>query len=207
MMSGCTSSTSPGSEGPQTEFQTEFGTGHPGSELPRYAHNQPDDEVDTPDPLQNKTTRNDINVSSVEYLLGLKLNDYRTTSEVNRLVRDPRLARIARHHSYDMATRNFFNHTNPDGETFSDRVQNSNYACGGGGENIAMVGWKTDSAQTEEELAELIMRGFIESPEHNTGMLRPNLTTVGIEIYVREDGRTYATMDLCEAHSASEGDE
>lgn len=106
-----------------------------------------------------------------------------------------------------MATQNFFNHTNLDGETFSDRLRKSNYDCVSGGENIRMVDWKSDRAQTEEELAEFIMTGFIESPEHNAGMLRPNLTTVGIGVYVREDGRTYATMNLCEAYSASEGNE
>ncbi|WP_435066076.1 CAP domain-containing protein, partial [Halobaculum sp. EA56] len=113
----------------------------------------------------------------VEQKLVEKLNDYRANNDSGQLVSDPRLARIARHHSYDMATRNFFNHTNPDGDTFADRVQASSYACGGGGENIRAVYWNRSYTQTEEELAEVILRGFIRSPEHNTGMLLPSHDT------------------------------
>jgi len=106
-----------------------------------------------------------------------------------------------------MATREFFNHTNPDGVTFSDRLTQSEYACGGGWENIGAVYWKANDTQTEEALAEKLMLGFIQSPEHNTAMLDPEMDTVGIGIYVAEDRRTYATMNLCDADPTNEGEE
>jgi len=103
-----------------------------------------------------------------------------------------------------MATRHFFNHTNPDGETFTDRVRASSYACGGGGENLGAVFWNRSYSQTEEEVAEAILRGFIESPEHNTGMLLPSHDTIGVGIYIAEDGRTYATVNFCDANPGEE---
>ncbi|QZX99049.1 CAP domain-containing protein [Halobaculum rubrum] len=173
---------------------------------PKFAHHQSDSDVETPPPLENKTPREDINVTLSEIILIDKINDYRADSGSGRLVSDPRLARIARHHSYDMATRDFFNHTNPDGETFADRVQESSYACGGGGENLRGVFWNRSYSQTEEELAEVILRGFIESPEHNTGMLLPSHDTIGVGIYIAEDGRTYATVNFCDANPGEENE-
>ncbi|WP_348613649.1 CAP domain-containing protein [Halobaculum rarum] len=173
---------------------------------PKFGHHQSDSEVDTPTPLENKTPREDVNVTLSEIILVDKINDYRADSDSGRLVSDPRLARIARHHSYDMATRDFFNHTNPDGETFTDRVQESSYACGGGGENLRGVFWNRSYTQTEEELAEVILRGFIRSPEHNTGMLLPSHDTIGVGIYITEDGRTYATVNFCDANPGEENE-
>jgi len=171
---------------------------------PKFGHHQSDSEVKTPVPLKNKTRRDDVNVSLVERLLKQKIDDHRHNNHVSALVSDPRLARIARHHSYDMATRDFFNHTNPDGETFADRVQASSYACGGGGENLRGVFWNRSYSKTEEELAEVLLRGFIESPEHNTGMLLPSHDTIGVGIYIAEDGRTYATVNFCDANPGEE---
>lgn len=173
-------------------------------ELPKFGHHQPDSEVKTPTPLENKTPREDVNVSLAEKLLKQKIDDHRQNNNVTKLVSDPRLARIARHHSYDMATRDFFNHTNPDGETFTDRVRAGSYACGGGGENLGGVFWNRSYSRTEEGVAEAILRGFIESPEHNTGMLLPSHDTIGVGIYIAEDGRTYATVDFCDANPGEE---
>lgn len=172
-----------------------------------FGHNQSDEEIDIPFKLQNKTTRADINVSEVEYKLVNKLNDYRSVSDVGILVSDPRLARIARHHSYDMANREYVNHTSPDGVTFGDRLLNANYDCLSSRENIAGRYWKAENTQTEEELAEAFLRGFIHSPEHNTAMVNPDMTTVGIGIYVAKDGRAYVTMNLCDADPTNGGEQ
>lgn len=173
----------------------------------QYGHNQPDASVQTPRPLANKTPRSDVNVSLIEDLLAEKLNEYRQIDDAQPLVTDPRLAIIARHHSYDMAARDFFNHTNPDGETYSDRLRNSEYLCSGGGENLQATYWKIDGQRTEENMAESLLRGFMGSAPHNTAMIRPDYTTVGIGIYIAEDRRTYVTMALCDGDVLSEGAE
>jgi uncharacterized protein YkwD len=60
----------------------------------------------------------------------------------------------ARSHSRDMHDRNFFSHTNPDGQTFADRITNAGYhwMMGGTiGENIAASSSAT-AAQLEDAL-------------------------------------------------------
>ncbi|WP_276239373.1 CAP domain-containing protein [Halobaculum marinum] len=175
-------------------------------ELPKYAHEQPDSSVNTPIPLDNKTQRTDVNVSKVESTLKQKVDEHRDDNDVGPLNADPRLAIIARHHSYDMAKRDFFAHTNPDNETYTDRLQQSDYACGGGYQNIGAIFWKANDTQTEEQLAEELLHGFMRSGQHNMAMIDPDMTTVGIGIYITEDRRTYVTMNLCNADPLPEDD-
>lgn len=158
---------------------------------------QPDKEISTPVPLINKTSRGDINVTVTERLLTGELNEYRSKDNLNKLDPDSRLAIIARHHSYDMATREFFNHTNPDGQNHGDRLSNSSYKCFDSAENIHWTSWKTRNRTTEEELAYQTLLSFIESPPHNEAMLVPQYTTVGIGIYVTSDRQVFVTMLLC----------
>ncbi len=80
-----------------------------------------------------------------------------------------------------------------------DRLERSEYACGGGRENVQGFDWNTSRYQTEEEVAEEILRGFMKSAPHNTAMINPQMTTVGIGIYVTEDRLVYVTMNLCDA--------
>lgn len=172
----------------------------------RFGHHQHDDEVVTPTPLENKTTRKDINVSLVERLLLKKLNSYREISDEDQLIPDPRLARIARHHSYDMASKDYINHTDSDGVTFGGRLKRSSYSCASSWENIHVVYWKLNYTETEEELAESTLRSFIRSRDHNLAMIDPNMTTVGIGIYVAKDRRVYVTMNLCDGSFAEGSD-
>lgn len=158
---------------------------------------QPDKAVTTPVPLANKTPREDINVTLTEEILVRELNEYRNSDHLNRLDLDARLAIIARHHSYDMATRGYFNHTNPDGQNHADRLKKSGYKCFDSAENIHWTGWKTGNRTTEEELAYQTMLSFMESAPHNEAMLVPRYTTVGIGIYVTADRQVFVTMLLC----------
>ncbi|MXR42339.1 hypothetical protein GRX01_13450 [Halobaculum sp. WSA2] len=205
LLSGCLSPVGSNSE-PVVRTYTPSPMVDAESELPNFGHNQTNDEITTPKKLDNKTTRSDLNVTTVEILLNQKLNSHRRNNDLSRLVSDPRLARIARHHSYDMANREYINHTSPDGVTFGDRLLNANYDCLSSRENIAGRYWKAENTQTEEELAEAFLRGFIHSPEHNTAMVNPDMTTVGIGIYVAKDGRAYVTMNLCDADPTNEGE-
>lgn len=160
-------------------------------------YNQSDDDVSTPDPLENKTPRDDVNVTLVEGYLAGELNDYRSDEGLNTITRDSRLATIARRHSYDMAKRDFFGHENPDGQDLEDRLDENSYRCNPGAENIHRTGWMVENRTTEEQLAYESMLSFMESAPHNENMLVPRFTTVGIGIYVTEDRHVFVTMLLC----------
>ena len=51
---------------------------------------------------------------------------------------DDRIAAVAQRHSQDMVTRNFFDHTNPDGEDPFERLKESNLPFSAAAENIAL---------------------------------------------------------------------
>ncbi|QLG62255.1 CAP domain-containing protein [Halorarum salinum] len=163
----------------------------------RTGFGQPDSAVSTPEPLHNKTPRGDINVTEAEKHLVAELNDHRLTNDLDTLVADPRLAVIARHHSYDMANRDFFDHENPDEQYLGDRLDESSYKCSPGAENIHLTGWLTGNRTTERQLAYDSILSFMRSAPHNENMLTPQFTTTGIGIYVTEDRHVFVTMLLC----------
>src|SRR5262245_26249097 len=58
----------------------------------------------------------EIRVTELEHRVHDLVNNARLEHNVTALVYDDRLAKVARGHSHDMSVRNFFAHTNPDGQ-------------------------------------------------------------------------------------------
>ncbi len=83
---------------------------------------------------------------------------------------DSRVASIASAHSADMVSRNFFSHTNPDGKSPFDRLEESKVAFSAAAENIAL------GPKTGREAYETWMR----SPEHRKNMLDCRFTRHGV---------------------------
>ncbi len=90
----------------------------------------------------------------------------------------PELEQAARAHSSDMAQRNFFSHTNPDGVGPFDRARAAGYTGNRMAENIA-AGYPTPADAVE---------GWLNSPGHRANMLNCALTETGI-------GFTYDSSD------------
>ena len=64
------------------------------------------------------------------------VNDERATAGCPALTVDDRY-HGARAHSADMAARDYFSHTTPEGVAFSTRITNAGYRWSSAGENIA----------------------------------------------------------------------
>jgi uncharacterized protein YkwD len=79
-----------------------------------------------------------VRLSPVDQVL-LLVNDARAhaATPCGPIQLDPRLMAAAQAHSDDMANRNFFDHTNPDGATFSQRILATGYPEVAMAENIA----------------------------------------------------------------------
>jgi uncharacterized protein YkwD len=127
-----------------------------------------------------------------------RLNETRTEAGVGALTASETLATAAREHARDMHERDFYAHTNPDGEAPEDRV-----ACGAG-ENIhrGEIGplesndgetWLTDDP---EQLAGYLIRDWTLSEEHYQNMIDPDWRRVGIGIAV-ESGSFFAVSMFC----------
>jgi uncharacterized protein YkwD len=98
------------------------------------------------------------------------LNGKRHRNGCPELKWDDRAASVARSHSRDMARRDYFSHTNPEGRDSFDRLRASHISFSLAGENIA-VGVK--SGQGAYEL-------WLNSPAHRENMLDCRFTHQGV---------------------------
>ena len=99
------------------------------------------------------------------------------------------LTQAAAGHSQDMATRNYFSHTSPDGVTMVDRVNAAGYLWSRLGENIA-AGYPSVNA---------VVDGWIASDGHCANLLNPDLRDMGMACVAgtaSSSYRTYWTLDL-----------
>ncbi|MFC6061421.1 CAP domain-containing protein [Streptomyces ochraceiscleroticus] len=88
------------------------------------------------------------------------------------LTTDPDLTRLAQRFSKDMARRDFFAHTDPDGATPWDRAKTAG-VTGLGGENIAR-------GQTTPEA---VMDSWMNSPGHRANILNCTYRTLGVGLH------------------------
>jgi uncharacterized protein YkwD len=87
------------------------------------------------------------------------VNDQRSAAGCGLLSADGALAGVARAHSADMRDRGFFNHTNPSGESPSDRVTAAGIGNYGG-----------------------VMQAWMKSPGHRANILNCALQTMGVGV-------------------------
>ncbi|MEM6291060.1 MAG: CAP domain-containing protein [Myxococcota bacterium] len=86
---------------------------------------------------------------------------------------DPALRCAARVHSLDMVDRNFFDHTNPSGESPFDRMGFAGYSYSTAGENIA-AGNGTAAATMDQ---------WMNSDGHCSNIMNPDFTEIGVGYY------------------------
>ena len=89
------------------------------------------------------------------------------------LTMNPALRCAARVHSQDMVDRNFFDHTNPSGESPFQRMGQAGYNYSTAGENIA-AGNSTAAAT---------MQQWMDSDGHCGNIMNPSFTEIGVGYY------------------------
>jgi uncharacterized protein YkwD len=99
---------------------------------------------------------------------------------------DAALARAAQRHSDDMAARDYFSHTSPDGTTFADRIRAAGYTGGAVAENIA-VGQTT---------AKAVMRSWMSSSGHRANILNCAYRDIGVGYATGGTYGTYWTLTI-----------
>ena len=98
------------------------------------------------------------------------MNSYRASIGLTQLQWDNKIFTIAQAHSDDMNNRDFFNHTNPDGDSPFDRIQDAGVSYSSAGENIAKG--QTDAQQVFDD--------WINSPGHKANIENANYTHHGV---------------------------
>lgn len=130
-----------------------------------------------------------------------ELNKERQERGLAPLDASPDLQKAAYEHSQDMVARNFFAHTNPDGLGPHERISQTTISCKSTGENIAQNHWDknvagSDRIESNKDLAEVIIKQWIESPPHRENLFRSGWEYVGHGISFDGD-KIYITQNFC----------
>jgi uncharacterized protein YkwD len=112
-------------------------------------------------------------------------NTQRANNGLAGLALDARLVQVARQRAQDMATKNYFSHTSPSGETAFTILDQIGYAYQLAGENIARNNYP------DTQSVQVAMTGFMNSPAHRDNILEPVYKRVGIGVAFGADGMKY----------------
>lgn len=102
---------------------------------------------------------------------------------------DRRLSAIARARSMDMATKGYFDHTQPDGRQVFDIMSSGGITWYGAGEILAWNTWPDlgDSALAANQ-------GWLDSPDHRAVLLSTDDNYVGVGLALAPDGKRLWTV-------------
>ncbi|MFF4099429.1 sigma-70 family RNA polymerase sigma factor [Streptomyces sp. NPDC001903] len=101
------------------------------------------------------------------------VNSERAAAGCGPLKEDPKLQSAAQGHSDDMAARDFFDHTNPDGADPGKRTTAAGYRWSTYGENIARG----------QQTAASVMDSWMKSPGHRANILNCSFKDIGVGIH------------------------
>jgi len=165
-------------------------------------------------------TRPVIHLEELEKRIHDLVNQERKRQGLNSLDWNPELSRIARLHSKDMASRNYFSHETPEGRDFNKRYTQQGFSCriaAGigrytlGGENLfqnnlcrSITYVKSAGAvrtayswNSSEQIARSTVLGWMKSPAHRKNILQPYWKTEGIGISISSDDKIVITQNFC----------
>jgi uncharacterized protein YkwD len=114
------------------------------------------------------------------------VNQERAKAGCNALTADSRLAKAAKAHSADMAARNYFDHSTPEGVTADTRVTSAGYRWSAVGENIAM-GQKDPAS---------VMAAWMNSAGHRANILNCDYRNLGVGLAYNASNTPYWTQDF-----------
>jgi uncharacterized protein YkwD len=165
-----------------------------------HSESYPEDPDDPGRTVYNTSDGDTFDSAVMEEHFHESINEIRRENGLEPLNNASTAASVSRAHSWDMYTRDFFEHQNPDGESPWDRYQDVASNCGSGyGENIHYnEGYLGDKHSTSEEAAEFAVQSLMDSPPHRENILRERWDSEGIGIYISEDGAVYVTQNFCD---------
>lgn len=131
---------------------------------------------------------------AVERAIHEETNDRRTDHGRQTLDYSHHLSTVALQHSRDMADRDFFDHTSPDGDSAKDRYRKYGHDTRSVGENIALE--NPDLTASPDKIARSIVNGWMNSDGHRKNLLRESFDAEGIGVYLDSNGSVYVTQNF-----------
>lgn len=176
--------------------------------------------VGTPDPPATVTAQPALDSDEIARLAHRRANVARVAEGLEPLAWDDALVPLARSHSADMARRGFFGHQNPDGAGVNDRAAALGLSCEvrqgttvyrGFGENLFQAyrysGYETIRSASgtrvehdwyaPEELAELAIAAWLDSPGHRRNLLNPQYRRRALGVAFGRGDEVYFTDVFC----------
>ena len=130
----------------------------------------------------------------IEDLVYDLVNQRRTERGIHTVERLWEVDITALAHSEDMAKRGYFSHDTPEGLTPADRAIRSWFGCAS--ENLWHLTFDGDTFSAEQ-LANMMMDSWIDSPGHRQNILNIGHLHTGIGVAFGNDGSVYATQLFC----------
>lgn len=143
-------------------------------------------------------------MAKIEDYIHTCANEARIQQGLEPFQNDPGITKIARYHSQDMATRNYFSHNSTEDYDPTDRAQAAGYICRkdygsyytyGLAENIHMRGGTYFASHMME--ARDTVDGWMASPGHRENILTPTYDRLGAGMAISSGGELYATQNFC----------
>jgi uncharacterized protein YkwD len=129
-----------------------------------------------------------VAMTALEQAMFDDINALRVQHGLPALAPDAALLGLARERSADMATRNYFSHTTPEGLTVFDLMAQRGIEYGWAGENLARNNYP------EEETERVAFESLVASPPHFQNMLGAHYTRMGVGVAVDGNDMFYFTM-------------
>ncbi len=129
-----------------------------------------------------------VAMTALEQAMFDDINALRVQNGLPALAPDPALVALARDRSADMAARNYFSHTTPEGFTVFDLMAQRGITYGWAGENLARNNYP------EEDTERVAFESLAASPPHYENMLGAHYTRMGVGVAVDANGMFYFTM-------------
>jgi hypothetical protein len=137
----------------------------------------------------------DFSINADEQAFLTLINNYRAQNGAPALQISTGLSRMSSWHAEDMASKNYFDHTDSLGRSFGTRLSQCDAAGGSAGENIA-AGYQT---------AQDVFNGWRNSPGHNANMLNPAYRYIGIARVTGGSYGVYWVTDLSSTNPSAGG--
>lgn len=116
-----------------------------------------------------------------------QINSFRAGNGVGPLRICPNLMTSAQNHAGDMAARNYFSHTTPEGVTFDQRITGAGY-----------TGWSTvgENIASGQPSVTAVMTAWIASPGHRANLVDSAYTDVGLGLAYNASGQPVWVQDF-----------
>lgn len=129
-----------------------------------------------------------VSLDGAESYVLQAINDQRAAAGVGPVKLDATITEISRSRSNDMAARNYFSHTSPDGKQFLGMLSERKIGYRFAGEILARNNYP------ETDASRVAIESYLNSAPHKAIMLDGRFTSVGVGHAVSADGMQYYTV-------------